>query len=430
FLKGNPQGNIKEEIRNLYAKTGNTFGQKPQILFFLLHQGASPSIYRAIKAACEVDIGCPSQVMLVEKALKSNGQLQYLGNIGLKVNLKLGGSNSKVNLPTFKHSRVMILGGDTSHPSSGELRKMPPPPSYTALVASYDEECSKYSAVSTSQTATVELIENFKPMMKELLKRWQQKNQGLTPNSIIYWRDGISESQIPAFMDSEIKALREVCEESQQKIKITVVNCIKRHHTRFFPGQGERGDKLGNVLPGTIVEASREQDVFLVSQSALQGTVRPCHYTILLDENKLSPDDFQSVTNGLCFSYGRATRSVSIVPPVFYADQVCERSKMHLTTGGPNNDQTFHNDVHKNLIYTMIWRRSVCIFSRSQLYLPSYLLLPFLDAAQNFYFTLPYDLKGRFASQQRPLNLAETKIGLVSDGRKRRTGYFDVVLRT
>lgn len=57
FLKGNPQGNIKEEIRNLYAKTGNTFGQKPQILFFLLHQGANPSLYRAIKAVCEVDIG-------------------------------------------------------------------------------------------------------------------------------------------------------------------------------------------------------------------------------------------------------------------------------------------------------------------------------------------------------------------------------------
>lgn len=51
--------------------------------------------------------------MLVEKALKSNGQLQYLGNIGLKVNLKLGGSNSKVDLALLKRSRVMMLGGKT-----------------------------------------------------------------------------------------------------------------------------------------------------------------------------------------------------------------------------------------------------------------------------------------------------------------------------
>ena len=57
FLKGNPQGNVKEEIMNLYAKTGNTFNKKPEILFFLLHQGANPLIYRAIKAVCEVDIG-------------------------------------------------------------------------------------------------------------------------------------------------------------------------------------------------------------------------------------------------------------------------------------------------------------------------------------------------------------------------------------
>ena len=30
----------------------------------------------------------------------------------------------------------------------------------------------------------------------------------------------------------------------KQKVKITIVNCVKRHHTRLFP-QSERGDKLG-----------------------------------------------------------------------------------------------------------------------------------------------------------------------------------------
>lgn len=51
--------------------------------------------------------------MLVEKALKSNGQLQYLGNIGLKVNLKLGGANSMIDMPFIKRSRVMMLGGES-----------------------------------------------------------------------------------------------------------------------------------------------------------------------------------------------------------------------------------------------------------------------------------------------------------------------------
>lgn len=70
-------------------------------------------------------------------------------------------------------------------------------------------------------------------MMKELLKRWQEKNKSLMPTSIIYWRDGIAESQIPAFMETEVKELQEVCRESQQKIKVTVVNCVKRYVHAF-----------------------------------------------------------------------------------------------------------------------------------------------------------------------------------------------------
>ena len=97
------------------------------------------------------------------------------------------------------------------------------------------------------------------------------------------------------------------------------MNCVKRHHTRLFPGAGERGDRLGNVLPGTCVEAGKDQDFFLVSQSALQGCVRPTRYTLVVDDNGLSADELQGLTNGLCFQYGRATRSVSIVCPVYYA---------------------------------------------------------------------------------------------------------------
>lgn len=134
---------------------------------------------------------------------------------------------------------------------------MPPPPSFTALVASYDEECSKYTAISTSQAATVELIASFKPMMKELLKRWQQKNHGLMPNSIIYWRDGIAESQVEAFKESEIKALREVCEESKEKIKVTVINCVKRYViTGIFGLQHSEDMRDSNLFFAVIIPVS------------------------------------------------------------------------------------------------------------------------------------------------------------------------------
>lgn len=54
-----------------------------------------------------------------------------------------------------------------------------------------------------------------------------------------------------------------------------------------------------------------EQD--LVSQAVLQGTARPTRYLTLLDENNLSVDEFQRVTNNLCWNYARATKAVGLV---------------------------------------------------------------------------------------------------------------------
>jgi eukaryotic translation initiation factor 2C len=44
----------------------------------------------------------------------------------------------------------------------------------------------------------------------------------------------------------------------------------------------------------------------------------------------MSADDFQRVTFNLCSSYARATTSIAVCPPIYYADQAAERAKLHL----------------------------------------------------------------------------------------------------
>ncbi|KAI9747808.1 MAG: hypothetical protein M4579_007383, partial [Chaenotheca gracillima] len=88
FLRGNPQSDMLAIIKELAAKTGGAFQSKPDILFFVIH-GVSERLYKAIKNVCEIQFGFASQVMLVEKALSPKGQMQYIANIGLKVNVKL-----------------------------------------------------------------------------------------------------------------------------------------------------------------------------------------------------------------------------------------------------------------------------------------------------------------------------------------------------
>ena len=74
-------------------------------------------------------------------------------------------------------------------------------------------------------------------------------------------------------------------------------------------------------------------------------TARPVHYVVLYDEfwrkerstgtgpaTKLADNaatELQQLTHDLCYSFARATKAVSVCPPVFYADLVCTRAKLH-----------------------------------------------------------------------------------------------------
>src|ERR1700685_2162656 len=98
-----------------------------------------------------------------------------------------------------------------------------------------------------------------------------------------------------------------------KQIKFTVVVASKRHHIRFFP---KAGDKNGNPHPGTLVERDVthpfEYDFYLNSHSAIQGTARPTHYHVLIDEAKMTANDLQNLIYEHCYQYARSTTPVSI----------------------------------------------------------------------------------------------------------------------
>jgi eukaryotic translation initiation factor 2C len=67
-----------------------------------------------------------------------------------------------------------------------------------------------------------------------------------------------------------------------------------------------------------------------MSHGGLLGTSRPCHYSVLVDENKMGPDVIQQLTNNLAYIYPRSTRSVSIVSPAYFAHHVATRARAHI----------------------------------------------------------------------------------------------------
>lgn len=90
-------------------------------------------------------------------------------------------------------------------------------------------------------------------------------------------------------------------------------------------------DRSGNCQAGTVVDSVITHptafDFYLQSHGGLQGTSRPTLYHVLLDENRFSSDALQALTFRLCHVYSRCPKSVSIVPPVYYAHLLAYRAR-------------------------------------------------------------------------------------------------------
>ena len=128
----------------------------------------------------------------------------------------------------------------------------------------------------------------------------------------------------------------------QPAISIIIVG--KRHHVRFYPTDTEKCDDKSNCKNGTVVDRGvtevRFWEFYLQAHACLQGTARSAHYFVIHDEifrkrakaNQSNPaNTLEDYTHNLCHLFGRATKAVSVCPPAYYADLVCERTRYYLS---------------------------------------------------------------------------------------------------
>src|SRR6202012_1814225 len=66
---------------------------------------------------------------------------------------------------------------------------------------------------------------------------------------------------------------------------------------------------------------------YLQAHAGLQGSVRPTHYVVVYDESSLTADAIQQGVHTTSYLFARATKAVSLVPPAYYADIVCEQAR-------------------------------------------------------------------------------------------------------
>ncbi|KAL6603356.1 hypothetical protein ACP70R_043717 [Stipagrostis hirtigluma subsp. patula] len=335
------------------------------------------SLYGDLKRVCEIDLGLVSQCCLAKQVFKMNKQI--LANLALKINVKVGGRNTVLvdavsrRIPLVTDRPTIIFGADVTHPHPGEDSS----PSIAAVVASQDwPEVTKYAGLVSAQSHRQELIEDLYKvthdpqrgticggMIRELLISFK-RSTGQKPQRLIFYRDGVSEGQFYQVLLHELDAIRKACAslEANYQPQVTFIVVQKRHHTRLFAhnhNDQNSVDRSGNILPGEYrcgledlpsyrvrllpLQPCRHQGKRLLPPfvrsickarvetiSPPQGTSRPAHYHVLWDENNFTADALQTLTNNLCYTYARCTRSVSIVPPAYYAHLAAFRARFYM----------------------------------------------------------------------------------------------------
>lgn len=281
---------------------------------------------------------------------RDTGLEDYMRNICMKINLRLGNHNHEVNLPVIGQEskcNTIVLGADVTHPSAGTIAGTP---SVAAVVGSLDNKFARFPGSMRLNTQRQDIIDDMKDMVKERLSDWQSVNgKDKLPQNILFYRDGVGESRYAELRTTEVLRIKAAWEEKfyaihqrkpdpKEQVKLTVVVVTKRHHTRFYPTdilarQGSMRHMSRNCPPGTLVDSGVTSpyyfDFFLLSHSG-GGTLRPAHYFVLENGMNFSTADLQLLTFQLCFTYGRSLTSVSYAPPAYYADRLCERGRLFL----------------------------------------------------------------------------------------------------
>ncbi|KAI3747368.1 hypothetical protein L6452_09822 [Arctium lappa] len=346
----------------------------PRFLLCILPERKNSDIYGPWKRKCLVDFGIVTQCMAPGKIND-----QYLTNILLKINAKMGGINSMLSMeflrsmPVVSRVPTIIIGMDVSHGSPGRADV----PSIAAVVGSRNWPfVSRYRASVRTQSARVEMIDGlFKPvsndkdegMIRELLEDFYRSTQKQKPQNIIIFRDGVSESQFSQVLNIELEQIMEACKflDDDWNPKFMVIVAQKTHHTKFFQANSE-----ANVPPGTIIDNKvchpKNNDFYLCAQNGPIGTTRPTHYHVLLDQIGFSTDELQELVHSLSYVYQRSTTAISVVAPICYAhlaaaqmaqfvkfDDVSDAASSH--SGGASGGFTQIPKLHEKVSSSMFF---------------------------------------------------------------------------
>ncbi|KAH7314219.1 Piwi domain-containing protein [Rhexocercosporidium sp. MPI-PUGE-AT-0058] len=350
---GNTYREICQEVLNK-AHAALKTKEIPPIILVVLETHSIP-LYAEIKRWGDCIAGVPT--VCITKAKLEGANAELAANIW-QFNLKLRGVSHSVD--NIVPPSTMIVGADCTHPADNA----PGRPSIAGIVATNDETSFHYLASARLQTGKQEYIEDLRSMIKERVKAWYMKMKDMPthpvgkrtgdawfPKRILFYRDGVSESQYGMVRHQELPQITAGCLDAVREIRaigrhshtisdkfkyepdITLIVVTKRHHARFYDWRIEPSG-TANLPPGTVVDSDvvtpNHVGFYLQAHASPMGTARSSHYVVLEDTCKYDMKKLQDMTNKISYTGARATKALSVCTPAQYADFLCDRLRCYM----------------------------------------------------------------------------------------------------
>jgi len=325
--------------------------------------------YGDVKLVCDL-LGMPSQC--VKYSNVERNPKGFHANLMLKINHKMGGVNhtlssrsadaAAVNKKVFENpdywpvpdsiswvfdEPTMLMGLDASRNTDpGNFKS--DNNQHHAVVASMDGKCGQYCAYVSVRNTKSDFSTTLQEGSQKLIHTFKERN-GVFPRHIIVYRDGISDNQFSDVIDKEVGAIKDSLAYlgiPEHGCKVSFIICQKRHSTRLFYDHKQPGNKpfFTNPCPGICLDESgglnsvtsaQTLEFYINSHSPIQGTCKPCKYTMIYDEIGFTLPQIELLTYWSTYLYCRCNRSVSYATPAFYAHWASRRAKA-LTSAGAN----------------------------------------------------------------------------------------------
>ena len=238
----------------------------------------------------------------------------------------------------------MLIGINVNHDRTKNV-------STVGVAATYDRDFVRVNSFVAYQKQGVELIERMDTWVKNAIQKFKQIN-GIHPEQIIVYRDGVSSTQIEAVVNQEIaacdKAIKDEiynCDENnknndsdddsenndeninndnkskssrknknknnnkpQKKCLLEFITCQKRVNARFILNANKTTAPPGTAI-NTDVVSNQYWDFYIVPAKPPENCVAiPTRFTVLRDDLELGKDgegehDLMTFTNQLCSLY-------------------------------------------------------------------------------------------------------------------------------